>query len=301
MGRSEATTSEAVSVDREIQKTNALQKEYGLPPIFTVPAFDYKAYRTLLRANGELKVKPAFTGRDKILLHFNRVTKDEKVPPEEKLRSKYVDHISTLKFGSKYAARHFIERIIEEASVAVPKPTRTWKGPNRLHINDWILISSDEDSEEDLEDIMGDDLTKEEQKWKLPHPYDQYASFIARYNHGIHPQINIKTRDDKTNPEDYDDGKKNYGDNRRAPRPEKEVEEAARRKEKKNREDKPKSKPSLDGLTTIAAIASSLKIEPGEARKILRASKTPKPSSGNWAWPKSEVEAITKILKKGMK
>jgi hypothetical protein len=154
MGRQETDNGETISTDREIQKTNAFQKEAGLPPIFTVPPFDFKAYRSLLRHNSELKVKPAFTGRDKILIHFNRVLPDEK-PSDEKLKSKYADHIATHKFGASYAARHFIERIITEAFNAIPEPSRVWKGPNRLYLNQWILISTDDQSEVSLEDIMG--------------------------------------------------------------------------------------------------------------------------------------------------
>lgn len=292
-------------LDREIQKTNAFQKDAGLPPIFTTPPFDYKAYRSLLRHNQELKVKPAFTSKDKILIHFNRVLPGEKVD-DGKLRSKYTDHIATHKFGARYAARHFIDLVISNASSAVPTPSRTWKGPNRLYLNDWILISSDPDSEETLEDIMGEDLKGDEKKWKVPHPYDQYASYIGFYNQPIHPQINeraVTARGDRYTPGVCDDGKKNYDPGRRATPPVKEQEVKAARKEKEQRDNKPVKKLRSDstGLTTIGDIAASLSLAPGEARKILRSSKTPKPAFGNWAWDKGDVEGIIAILKKGMK
>lgn len=291
-------------IDREIQKTNAFQKEHNLPPIFFNPPWSIaqlKEYRSLLRYNGELKVKPAFTSKDTILIHFNRVLPGEK-PDDNKLKSKYADHIATHKFGAKYAARHFIDLVISNASSAVPTPSKTWKGPNRLYLNDWILISTDELSSETLEDIMGDTLSKEEQKWKVPHPYDQYAAYIGFYNQGVHPQINeraLTARGERYTPGVCDDGKKNYEPQRRAPKPEKEVQQSIARKEKKQRDATPKSK-TPDGLTSIGQIAASLKIGGSEARKILRTSKTPKPDHG-WSWSKDEVEKITAILKKGMK
>lgn len=54
-------------------------------------------------------------------------------------------------------------------------------------------------------------------------------------------------------------------------------------------------KPSKEGLISIAEIAASLKMEPRDARAALRAAKVEKPVVG-WAWSKSEVDTIKKIL-----
>lgn len=302
MDQRSTNSDKAFPSDREIQKTNAFQKDSGLPPIFTTPAYFWTTeklvqYRTLLRHNGELKVKPAFTGRDKILLHFNNVTPHSTKPSDELLSSKYKDHISTLKFGAPYAAQAFINRIIDLTSSNVPTPSKKWVGPNRLSLNDWILISSDPQSETSLEDVMSD-LSKEESKWKLPHPYDQYAQYIAFYHQGIHPQLNARSLDSAGLLSKYTDNGENLDNSRRVtkgPRHEPEV--------KKSKADKPKTtlRSSPDGFVSIADIANTLSITAGEARKILRSSKTPKPSSGSWSWSKAEVPNITKILKKGMK
>jgi hypothetical protein len=316
MGRKQEESSAAdedkdFSLDREIQKTNAFQKDAGLRPIFTTPRWtqeQLKEYRILLRHNGELKVQPAFTGRDKILIHFNRVNPGEK-PPAELLKAKYADHIATHKFGAKYAARHFIDRIIALSSSVVPNPSKKWVGPNRYFINDWILISTDEDSSESLEDIIGDTLTKEEAKWRLPHPYDQYASYIAHYNQGIHPQINTRSRehaglpplnDEERHTFGLDTGQNISGEQRRVKvEPKMRADYRGERKViKEPKEPKPKLTP---GVVSIADIAKKLGCTPGEARKVLRATKTPKPASGNWAWDKSESDKIEKIVKKGLK
>jgi len=54
------------------------------------------------------------------------------------------------------------------------------------------------------------------------------------------------------------------------------------------------------GLVSVADIAQSLNIDPKHARQALRKAKIEKPEFG-WAFPQSEVEAITKAIKEHLK
>lgn len=54
-------------------------------------------------------------------------------------------------------------------------------------------------------------------------------------------------------------------------------------------------KPSKEGLITIAQLAEELKIEPRDARVILRKMKIPKPGLG-WCWARIEADDIKKLL-----
>lgn len=77
-------------------------------------------------------------------------------------------------------------------------------------------------------------------------------------------------------------------------RVEKQIESPTDKKPQIARREKPR-KASKDGLITIAHISEELKIEPREARGILRKMKVSKPAIG-WAWEKSEVDAVKKII-----
>ncbi len=67
-------------------------------------------------------------------------------------------------------------------------------------------------------------------------------------------------------------------------------------RERNKRKTKTRAQPvSKDGLVTIAEICNELGMNPRDARKILR-NKVEKPDAG-WAWPKSEVASIKKMLK----
>ena len=243
--------------------------------------------------NEGLKVKPAFTGRDKIILHFNRVLPHEvKEKTDEILKRKYVYHIATHKFGATYAAKCFIDTVRELSEFKVLEPTEKWVGPNRLYINNWILISSDPDSEVDLEDIIEYEYTKEEKKWRLPVPYPEYAETIARHGQGTHPQLNTRTRESQGKPPLTDAEKKKVG----LRVPSEPTREKAARKEKPER--KKKERPA--GIISLADICKKLKCDPREARQALRKSKAKKPDIG-WAWPQKEEAQVTKDLEKALK
>ena len=65
-------------------------------------------------------------------------------------------------------------------------------------------------------------------------------------------------------------------------------------RESNKRKTRVKSVPK-DGLISIGEICEELKINPRDARKILR-NRVEKPDAG-WAWPPSEVPSIKKLLK----
>lgn len=248
--------------------------------------------------NKELKVKPAFSGRDSILIHFNRVLPAElKSKTDEILARKYVDHIATHKFGATYAAKCFIDTIRELSEGTVPQPSEKWVGPNRLYLNEWILISSDPQSSVGLEDIMEHEYDKEEKKWKLPHPYDQYASSIARYSQGTHTQINSRTRESQGKPPLDDDTLIALGVKKKQPRDDY---REHKRKEPKPVKERKAPKRDLSGMIDLAAICKPLKIEPREARQALRKSKAQKPDAG-WVWPEKEKAEVTKMVEKAIK
>lgn len=110
-----------------------------------------------------------------------------------------------------------------------------------------------------LEEVMDYEYTELEQAWSLTSPHDKEALQIRNRRLSLVPSIS--------------------SDNDSAPR---------ERKAKKE-------KVSRDGLITIQQIAGELKLEPSEARAILRKKKIEKPAAG-WAWSKDDAEAIKKTL-----
>ena len=142
----------------------------------------YERNDTLIyQINRELKVKPAFTKDDRIVLHFN-LTHDGR-----KSARKYSEHIATHKFGAKYAAKHFIDRVTSTFK------TR-WLDDQTLLVNEWFSITCDDLAPTTLEKIMEYTFDKDEAKWRLPHPYPQYADAISRFHRGAHPDINSISR-----------------------------------------------------------------------------------------------------------
>src|SRR6478609_678554 len=97
-------SSSGESKDALICRANEVQDQAHYPRVFTSWNPNYEKIIQDGKFNMSLNLKPAFTGRDKILLHFNRVTPDQlKKVSEELLSRQYVDHIATLKFGEVYA------------------------------------------------------------------------------------------------------------------------------------------------------------------------------------------------------
>lgn len=241
--------------------------------------------------NMELKVKPAFGKDDRIVIHFNKFTGAK---PERQ----YQDHIATHKFGARYAAKCFIESIQELCEGNVPNPTTKWLGPNTLQLNQWITIATDNQSIVGLEDIMEYEYKGDEKKWRLPHPYDQYASYIAFYHHGIHPQLNSRSREGDGLPElspeerhryGLDEGENNVADKRRRKKKPAPVEKEPRSKPTK------KERKADPNVLTLAQLCKELKCDPKEARQALRKAKVDKPDAG-WQWPAEQHDKISKVL-----
>jgi hypothetical protein len=283
-----------------IKEANALASRAGLEtviseksPNLTVENLYKQIGQFNQEKNGELKVKPAFTSKDKILLHFNRVLPHElKEKTDEILKRKYVDHIATHKFGATYAAKCFVDTILELSEERVPESSKKWVGPNKLYVNDWVLISSDADSEVSLEDIIEHDYTKEEKKWRLPHPHNEYAAFIAGFHIGAHPQLNERSRTAKGDRALTDTERKQLNLRRGS------ADEARKERPAAEKSNK-RSKQSAAGTITLAAICEGLKCDPRKARQGLRKAKVQKPDAG-WQWPEGDKDKITKLVRKAV-
>lgn len=282
------------------QATEAqLAAGYPKPYLYLFGKVSLEEVIQISEANRRLKVKPAFTSKDGILLHFNRVLPAElKSKTDEILRRKYVDHIATQKFGAVYAAKCFIDTIRELSETTVPEPSEKWVGPNRLYLNSWILVSSDPESSVGLEDIMEHTYDKEEKRWKLPHPYDQYSRAIAYYSQGTHTQINSRTREHNGLRPLDDDTLIKLGVKKEVKRRDDYTEH--KRKEPKIAKERKAPKRDLSGMIDLAGICKPLKIEPREARQALRKAKATKPSAG-WLWPEKQKAEVTKMVEKAIK
>lgn len=71
----------------------------------------------------------------------------------------------------------------------------------------------------------------------------------------------------------------------------KEYDKEVKRAEKKKHVERP------TGLIALQDICEELKIDPRDARAILRKKKIDKPEHGRWEWSKDEVDKIKRILK----
>lgn len=290
MERKDSKPREDFPLDRQIAKTNNICKEYKLPPIQTsdfkrfglLTEQDLKAFREEVRKNGELKVNPAWGKNNHIVLHFNKYT-------ELGLERKFKEHIATVNFAESYAAKKFLDTFFSCVEAAYDNTKQKWMGPNQLHVANWFIVHTDPDAKVTLEDLMEYSYTKEETKWKLPLPYPQRAQQIAGYHFGSHPSINSTSRDEahlpKLTQEQLSEKRKVLGLKDERP-------VAAKSKREVVEKKAPKATP--DG-TTISAIAKSIKMEPGEARRILRANKVEKP----YAW--KDTAPIIAMLEKGRK
>lgn len=295
MERKDSSPREDFPLDRQIQKTNNICKEYKLPPIqisdfkrFNLLDEEHlKEHRQEIRKNGELKVNPAWGKSNHIVLHFNKYT-------ELGLERKFKEHIATVNFAEAYAARKFLDAFFASVNAAYDDTKQKWMGPNQLHVANWFIVHTDPDAKVTLEDLMEYTYTKEEMKWRLPIPYPQKAQSIAAYHFGSHPTINSVSRDEAHLPKltetQLSEKRKALGlkDNKPAPKYEQKKPDTQTGAVAKT----PKASP--DG-TTISQLAVQIKMSPGEARRILRANKVPKP----YAW--KDTADIIKMLEKGRK
>lgn len=247
-----------------------------------------------------MNTKPyILTGRDKIVLNFNRGSQDPKYH--------FNDHIATHKFPSPAAAKGFVEAVIKECFERVPEPSKVYTSSNRLVLNDWIVIRAE--GPHTLEDILA---TKKSEP--PPKPYDAYAEQISAYHWGVHPQVNERTRSAQHRPPLSEQEKQKHAphseirasneanalrrarearESRQAARPPKTGKPAAEKAPRASREG---VKRSPEGYLSLEALGFDARM----ARTALRAAATPKPAQG-WCWPASEKEKATKLVKDAIK
>lgn len=136
-----------------------------------------------------------------------------------------------------------------------------WRDTNEfITVDSGMIVKSDT-----LEDIIEHEYSPQETAWALPEPYASEAHFLAtgeRYSA-------------KPPPKDF------------------EVVPIPQRRSSTPR-------PSRDGLTTLATICADIKLDPREARAILRKSNTPKPATG-WSGDDAWAKSIKQLLTRGKK
>jgi hypothetical protein len=195
-------------------------------------------------------------------------------PPEHTVYFTRGDIRIVIPFGATYSAKKFIASALDD------EPEAKWKDEFTLKAGD-ITIRC----EPGLEHIMEYKLTPQERAWQLPSPYTGYADIIRTgKSHKIPPSP-------APSGIQYQKGGTLPGDTKTKTKA-----KSSTPQEKSSRE----PRQSRDGLTSIADICATLKIEPRVARAILRKSNTPKPPHG-WAWDAKAAASITALIKKGLK
>lgn len=162
-------------------------------------------------------------------------------------------------FAAIYAAKKYLDILLGDDDVSL---TKGITGQNDTLVSSTgITVRCDK-----IKEIWDHEYTSKEEQWELGEPD---ASNAARFRANSHE---LRER----SPENDNDSKD---------KPSREVRE------------KKESKPKVDktGLITIQQICDEIKMEPREARGILRKTKTQKPAVG-WAWDKSQVDAIKTLL-----
>lgn len=181
--------------------------------------------------------------------------------PSAPLRpGKYVMYISRGKveeihiFAQVWAAKHFVLACLGDTPYVL-------ESNEHLRAENGLFIRSSR-----MAEIMNHRLSKKEQQWELPTPYNGRAYFLK---HGERME--------------------------REARPAPMKKERARRP---RRERKPRT--SREGLVDMKQICADLDCKPRDARAVLRKAKVEKPDAG-WAFPPERAEEIKAIIKKGLK
>lgn len=180
-------------------------------------------------------------------------------PNKHFLYLKKGDNILNLGFGADYSAKKFLDLVIGDDE---SHRTRGITGKE-----DTIVTSSGISIRcETLDNILNYEYTKSEEEWELPEVGTCGTSTQALRFRGLSAVEGIERRVSEESPN-------------------------------KNRVEKAEKKPrpSKEGLISVAEIATELKMEPREARAILRQQKVPKPEIG-WLWSKKEVDEIKTLL-----
>lgn len=160
-------------------------------------------------------------------------------------------------FAADYSARKFLDILLADDELGLTKDI--FGNPNTIQTSSGISVRC-----HDIQRLIDYEYSASEAEWELPEPYlSQALRFRSDSYHRPQPKV-VSDNTDKP---------------ARVPR---------EKKEKSPR-------PARDGLISIADIAEELKMEPREARGILRKAKIEKPDAG-WAWSKNEVDTIKKLL-----
>jgi hypothetical protein len=170
---------------------------------------------------------------------------------------------ATFAWTKAFAAKKAVDFLIGEDEYK-------WLDNRTIITDSGIKIKSDE-----LEDIMEHEFSKSEQEWDFaPHDQDGFALRAMRKS----DEDLVTERKERNVRTAY------VGDER----------------PKASRKEKGSSKPraSRDGLVTIQAICEELGIDPRDARRVLRGSKTFQKGESGWAWPEGQADEVRKFLGK---
>ena len=163
-------------------------------------------------------------------------------------------------FAAAYAARAFVDHVVGDQSYK-------WLSHTRIRTEENVIVDSPE-----LEDIIEHELTPAEEAWQLSDQCKRQIFYVATGRR-------LRIRPFKK-PIETDRVVQTIRDNPMGP-------------------SFAITKPSPDGLVSIADICARIGMDPSKARRALRAStQIAHQAKGRWAWPESEVDAIIKIIKK---
>ena len=165
------------------------------------------------------------------------------------------DAFQHVAFASLYAAKHFLDAILDNTSFK-------WVSDDEIEVHKphYFTIKCD-GIEAGLDTVFEYKFTNEELNWELPDNYRRMASQI-RGNSAPTLQKAPET----------------------ASQPEKRVLAKPEPKPARPKQPVASPKPSAEGLTTIGDVAASYGFDAKQARGIMRKAGIDKPASGRWEW-----------------
>lgn len=169
-------------------------------------------------------------------------------------------------FSATYAAQHFVNAALQDGKFK-------WKKANAalgVKVPDTIVGENGVEIRcpQGMEEIIEYEMSSAEEQWELPAYYVAQCDMVRREYREDAPTHDPETGEKVKKP-------------KKEPKPKKE-------------------KIDKTGLISVGEIAEDMEIDARDARAALRKQKVDKPAAG-WAWPESEVEAIKKAIKKGLK
>jgi hypothetical protein len=161
-------------------------------------------------------------------------------------------------FAATYAAKKFVDILLGDDEISL---TRGLSGKEDTIVSSTgIKIRCDE-----IMDIINYKYSEREKEWVLSDYGSDSSTAALNFRHSSVTERADRTKESPSEP-----------------------------KIKAEKKEKPE-KVNKEGLISIAQIAEELKMEPRDARVILRKMKVPKPGIG-WLWTKLEVDDIKKLL-----